>query len=193
MPSPSDGTHVWVASFEGNSVTELTARRARSSGDLGIELRVQQSRCHRRRTAPTSGWRTDARQLGHRAHRLDGRLVKVISGSSFKFDFPDAIAVGRHPRLGGERSGNSVTELTASTGALVKVISGSSYKFNDPRCHRRRTAPTSGWRTESATRSPSSTASTGALVKVISGSSFGVRRSRRHRLGRDPRLGGELR
>jgi len=28
--------------------------------------------------------------------------------------------------------GNSVTELSASTGALVKIVSGSSYGFDDP-------------------------------------------------------------
>jgi hypothetical protein len=28
--------------------------------------------------------------------------------------------------------GNSVTELSTSTGALVRVISGSSYEFNEP-------------------------------------------------------------
>ena len=107
-----------------------------------------------------------------------GALVKVISGSSYGFDNPDAVAsdgthvwvanakrqqlgdgaVGLDRRAGqghlrlelrvqrsrarsssdgthvwvANASGNTVTELSASTGALVKVISGSSYGFNDP-------------------------------------------------------------
>ena len=32
----------------------------------------------------------------------------------------------------GNAGGDSVTELSASTGALVRVISGSSYKFDSP-------------------------------------------------------------
>jgi hypothetical protein len=54
-----------------------------------------------------------------------GALVKVISGSAYKFD--DAAAVvsdGTHVWVV-NAGGDSVTELSASTGALVKVISGS--------------------------------------------------------------------
>jgi hypothetical protein len=40
----SDGTHVWVASQFGNSVTELNAATGRpGEGDQRISLRVQQS------------------------------------------------------------------------------------------------------------------------------------------------------
>jgi hypothetical protein len=87
-------------------------------------------------------------------------LVKVISGSSYGFEFPDAISSdGTHVWVAngpgsGDRpllsAGNTVTELSASTGTLVKVISGSSYGFNGPlRCPR--TAPTSGWPTRTGT------------------------------------------
>jgi len=128
-----------------------------------------------------------------------GALVKVISGSSYGFDDPEAITSdGTHVWVANEY-GNSVTELSASTGALVKVIRGSSYGFNSPDAVTSggthvwaanmygnsvtefsaltgtwsrssaarvtgstvpkpspRTAPTSGWRTCTATRSPSS-------------------------------------
>ena len=61
-----------------------------------------------------------------------GALVKVISGSAYKFNDPDAIASdGTHVWVA-NAAGDSVTELSASTGALVKVISGSAYKFDDP-------------------------------------------------------------
>jgi hypothetical protein len=61
-----------------------------------------------------------------------GALVRVISGSSYKFDDPDAMVLAGSDLFVANRSGNSVTELRASTGALVRVISGSSYDFNDP-------------------------------------------------------------
>jgi hypothetical protein len=58
-----------------------------------------------------------------------GRLVKVISGSRYKFDVPAAIASdGTHVWVAND---TSVTELSARTGRLVKVISGSKYKFAD--------------------------------------------------------------
>ena len=84
----SDGTHVWVANYDANSVTELSAKT--------------------------------------------GGLVKVISGSRYKFNGPAAIASdGTHVWVA-NYDGDSVTELSARTGGLVKVISGSRYKFNDP-------------------------------------------------------------
>ena len=55
----------------------------------------------------------------------------MISGSSYKFDSPYALAAD-----GGDLFvtliGDSVTELSASSGALVRVISGSRYNFDFP-------------------------------------------------------------
>ena len=57
--------------------------------------------------------------------------MKVISGSSYGFDSPDAITSdGTHVWVA-NLYGNSVTELSASTGALVRVIRGSSYGFDE--------------------------------------------------------------
>jgi len=84
-----------------------------------------------------------------------GALMKVISGSSYGFDYPRAITSdGTHVWVA-NWYGNSVTELSASTGALVKFNNGSGYGFDDPE------AITSDgthvwWRTSMATRSPSS-------------------------------------
>jgi hypothetical protein len=72
----------------------------------------------------------------------DGRLVRLIRGSSYDFESPEAIASdGAHvwvANLCGNASATegcirgSVTELSASTGRLVRVISGSTYQFNSP-------------------------------------------------------------
>jgi hypothetical protein len=60
-----------------------------------------------------------------------GALVKIISGSSYGFDAPDAItSYGTHIWV--VNDGDSVTELSASTGALAKIISGSTYRFDGP-------------------------------------------------------------
>jgi hypothetical protein len=60
-----------------------------------------------------------------------GALVKIISGSSYRFDAPDTIAsYGTHIWV--VNDGDSVTELSASTGALAKIISGSTYRFDGP-------------------------------------------------------------
>jgi len=69
-------------------------------------------------------------------------------------------------------NGNSVTELSASTGALVKLIRGRSYGFNDPDA-----IATGGnhiWVANAGDNSVTGlSASTGALVKVVSGSNYG--------------------
>ena len=80
--------------------------------------------------------------------------MKVISGSSYGFNEPDAvISDGTHVWV--VSYGDSVTELSASTGALVKVISGSSYGFNEPGAIAS-DGTHSGWRTPTASQSPSS-------------------------------------
>ena len=67
--------------------------------------------------------------------------------------------------------GDSVAELSASTGALDDVISGSAYQFDDARAIT--SDGTHVWvaNSESGTVTELS-ASTGALVKVISGSAY---------------------
>jgi hypothetical protein len=67
--------------------------------------------------------------------------------------------------------GDSVTELSASTGALVQVISGSSYGFESPLAIS--SVATDVWVTNSYVHSVTElNAWTGALVRVISGSSY---------------------
>ena len=48
------------------------------------------------------------------------------------FDRPDAIAVGAGHVWVANANGNSVTEMSSSTGAVVQILAGSSYGFNLP-------------------------------------------------------------
>src|ERR1019366_3353446 len=61
-----------------------------------------------------------------------GKLVRVLSGSSYRFNYPDALALSGGYLFVANGAGRSVTELNASTGKLVRVISGSSYRFIGP-------------------------------------------------------------
>ena len=61
--------------------------------------------------------------------------VRQLSGVNvlgWGFNGPDAITSGGTHVWVANANGDSVTELSASTGALVKVIRGSSYGFDYP-------------------------------------------------------------
>jgi PQQ-like domain len=65
-------------------------------------------------------------------------LVRVVLGSPYRFDNPDAMALsGGHLFVANDTdspdaSSGSLTEVDASTGALVRVVSGPVYQFNGP-------------------------------------------------------------
>jgi DNA-binding beta-propeller fold protein YncE len=60
-----------------------------------------------------------------------GDLVRVLSGSRYKFNNPTGISSdGTHVWV--VNADGSVTELDAATGGLVQVLSGSQYGFDDP-------------------------------------------------------------
>ena len=62
----------------------------------------------------------------------DGSPVQKLSGGSFGFSFPRAIAFdGTHLWVANDAS-NSVTELNASNGSWVQTLSGGPYGFNSP-------------------------------------------------------------
>ena len=67
-----------------------------------------------------------------RASGSENALVRVIAGSFYNFDGPDAEALAAGHLFVANAGGNSVTELNASTGALLGVISGPAYRFNTP-------------------------------------------------------------
>ncbi len=100
--------------------------------------------------------------------------VNPLSGVNvlgWGFDEPWAITTGG-THIWVANDGNSVTELSASTGALVKVIRGSRYGFNGSLGIT--SDGTHIWVANSEGRSVTELlASTGALVKVVRGPSYG--------------------
>ena len=53
-----------------------------------------------------------------------GSLVQVVSGLSYGFNGPIALAVGGGDLWVANESGKSLTEVNASTGSLIRVVSG---------------------------------------------------------------------
>ena len=101
--------------------------------------------------------------------------MRVISGPSYKFNHPRALAL-RGPDLfvaneGDGVGGSSVTELNASTGALVRVISGPRYNFFGPSALALR-GPDLFVANYYGGQVTELNASTGTLVRVISGAAY---------------------
>lgn len=100
-----------------------------------------------------------------------GALVRVISGPSYDFMYPDALARSGADIWVANRIGETVTELNATTGRLVRVLSGPSYGFGWSDAE-----AVDGGDVFIANASGNSItevkASNGALVRVISGPSF---------------------
>ncbi len=139
----SDGTNVWVADpyRTGDSVTELSA-----CGAVEQVIPIPGSqRLDAISSDGTNVWVADA--FGNSVTELSassGAVLQTLSGSSYGFDGPDAISsdgtnvwVANYDFDSVTELGDSVTELSASTGALVQVIQGSVSLdpfnvFNDP-------------------------------------------------------------
>ena len=104
---------------------------------------------------------------------VTGRLIRVISGSTFEFGTPMGIAVSGGHVWVTNGNGNSVTELSASDGSLVKVINAvGPWSYDTPwgmgadRDH--------VWVGNSSSHSITEiNSSTGRIVRVISGASNG--------------------
>ena len=126
----ADGSHLWVANFNGSSVTELNL----SDGSL---VRVI--------SGSTYDFNLSAALVAHGSHLWvansnsitelnlsDGSLVRVISGASYDFSNPEAlVAYGSHLWVA-NYNGGSVIELTLSDGSLVRTISGSTQGITAP-------------------------------------------------------------
>jgi hypothetical protein len=60
--------------------------------------------------------------LGDRARRFAGALVQVLKGAAYGFNAPTAISSdGTHVWVANNQ-GNSVTELSATTGKFIRVL-----------------------------------------------------------------------
>ncbi len=127
-----DGTHVWVANYIGDSVTELSARDGRrvrtlSGGSYGFSIPYAIA------VDGTHVWVTNNKSSSvTELSARDGRRMRTLSGGSYSFNGPQAIAVdGTHVWVTNYK-GDSVTELDARDGSWVRTLSGGSYGFNGP-------------------------------------------------------------
>ena len=137
-----DGTHVWVANFGGDSVTELNA----ATGAL-VQVITGSSYQFRSPAAISSDgthvWVANDNVNGSvtELNAATGALVQVISGQGF--DQPSAVSSdGRHVWVA--NIDGSVTELDAATGAVMKVISGAEIQVRPAAGHLLRRPPRVG-------------------------------------------------
>jgi outer membrane lipoprotein-sorting protein len=162
---------VWVANYNGNSVTELSATTGGAIQVLGSSDGIEQPLFLS--SDGTDVWiaNTNANTVTE-LNASTGALVQVLSDPSYGFDNPIGISSDGTDVWVTNDNNDTVTEINASTGALVQVLSGSSFGFNGP------------WAIDSdgthvwVSNLTNSTitelnAATGALVQVLSSSSFG--------------------
>jgi hypothetical protein len=110
----SDGTHVWVANSDSNSVTELSAR----TGRLVQVIAGSRFKFSSPWSIASDGTHVWVSSLeGTSVTELSaatGGHVGVISGSRYKFGSPDAIALERTSVWVANATGQSATEFPAT-------------------------------------------------------------------------------
>lgn len=133
----SDGSHIWVANYGGNTVTELDAGNGgflRAISGFSTPAGIAAAGGHVWVINPgISGSVTEV-------DAADGKVVRTLRGGHYGFHIPTAIAVAGNRVLvanAGDTvvNGNgppSVTEFDGSTGAWFRTLSGSGYGFEDP-------------------------------------------------------------
>ena len=62
----------------------------------------------------------------------DGSWVRILTGSSYGFNIPDAIVFDGVHLWVANSNANSVTEIDASDGSFVRTVSGGNYNFSQP-------------------------------------------------------------
>jgi hypothetical protein len=128
----ADGTHIWVASYYGNSVTELNAGdgnwlRTLSGGTYGFN--------HPTGIAADGTHIWVANSGGNSVTELsagDGSWVRTLSGGKYGFSDPTGIAAAGSRIWVTDSQGKAVTELNASDGSWVRTLSGGKYDFDGP-------------------------------------------------------------
>ncbi len=126
------GAHIWVASYGGNSVTELNASdgswvRTLSGGNYGFN--------HPTGIAADGTRIWVANASGNSVTELnasDGSWVQTLSGGNYGFNGPTGIAADGTRIWVTDSQGKSVTELNASDGSWVRTLSGGNYGFSGP-------------------------------------------------------------
>ncbi len=128
----ADGTHIWVASYGANTVTELNAADGAWVATLSGE---NYGFNHPTGMVADNTHIWVANAGGNSVTELnaaDGTLVRTLSAGNYGFNGPTGVATdGTHVWVA-NAGGNSVTELNASDGTWVATLSGGNYGFNDP-------------------------------------------------------------
>jgi serine/threonine protein kinase len=174
----ADGTHLWIANYAGNSVTELNVStgawmRTLSGGEYGFDkpLAITDDGAHLWVANVGSNSVTEL-------SASNGDFVTTLSGAAYGFLSPFAIMTAGPDIWVANVNGDSLTELRASDGSLVRNVSGAKYHFDEPAglaadgqhiwVANESLLGTSGSVTEL-------NASDGSLVRVISASSYAFR------------------
>jgi len=71
-------------------------------------------------------------QQCERVRRIERSLARTVSLAADDLDSPIALGVNRSNLWIANKSGNSLTELNATSGSLERVVEGSTYGFSDP-------------------------------------------------------------
>jgi serine/threonine-protein kinase len=168
----ADGTHIWVASYGGNSVTELNAADGTwvatlSGGNYGFNDPTSVS------ADGTHIWVANAG--GNSVTELsaaDGTWVATLTGGNYGFNDPYDIAVSGTHIWVGNYDGNSVTELNAADGTWVATLTGGSYGFSGP--YDIAVSGTHVWVANNTGRSVTElNAADGTWVATLSGGNYG--------------------
>jgi outer membrane protein assembly factor BamB len=128
--------HLWVANGAGNSVTEINP----STGAwLASFVRSSGYGFNRPDAITTSGANLFVANAGGSVTEMSSRtgtFVRSISGASFRFADPIAIASWGPTvfvlNTGGSSGRGSIIELNARTGGLVRRVSGARFALDDP-------------------------------------------------------------
>ena len=165
----ADGSHLWVANFNGSSVTELNL----SDGSLVRVISGASYDFSNPEALVAYGshlW--VANYNGGSVIELtlsDGSLVRTISGSTQGITAPHAlVADGSHLWVA---NSNSITELNLSDGSLARTFTSASYHINGPElASDGSTLWVANYYSNSLTEL---NLSDGSLVRTVSGAAYG--------------------
>ena len=173
----SDGTHIWITNYSGDSVTELNSNgtwiRTLSGSKYGFNGPDSIA------TDGTHIWITNYSGDSVTELNSDGTWIRTLSGGSYGFNNPDSIATdGTHVWVANWNSG-SLTELNASNGAWIQLVPNDGSDYNESN-HPTRVASdgTHIWVANEADNENGSSvgelnAGNGAWIQTLSGSKYG--------------------
>jgi hypothetical protein len=140
----SDSTHLWAVDSDTNAVAELNA----GTGSL---VKVLKGKAYRfdgpwqsRRDGDHVWVANERTRFAHRTERED-RCLRALHQGQDRYGLSVVTAIASNGTdvwvtnlgppvgdVGGHLGGNSVSEISVSTGASVQVLSGARYGFNNP-------------------------------------------------------------